>query len=42
MLEEKSVTYGIVLRKQTLFFFETNKATRIFTQEHRVTNLIVA
>jgi hypothetical protein len=42
MLEEKSATYGLLVRKQMLFFWETDKATGISTQEHRVTELVVA
>jgi hypothetical protein len=42
MLEEKSTTYGLLFRKHMLFSWETDKATEISTQEHRVTELIVA
>jgi hypothetical protein len=42
MLEEKSATYDLLVRKQMLFSWETDKATGISTQEHRVTELVVA
>jgi hypothetical protein len=42
MLEEKkSATYGLLLRKHMLFFWKTDKATGISTQEHRVTEIAV-
>jgi hypothetical protein len=43
MLEErKSATYGLVLREHMLFSWETDKATGISKQEHRVIDLVVA
>jgi hypothetical protein len=36
------VTYGLLLRKQLLFSWETDKATGISAQGHRVTEVVVA
>jgi hypothetical protein len=42
MLEEKSATYGLLLKKQMLFPWEIDEATGISAQGHRVTEVVVA